>query len=154
MHKRGAASLRTGTEKYWLIKYITLRDFTVSKGDKFMVYWVTVSDYSISLFTSSLKVKVPKWKQTLRAKYHIIKMVVYVQTFVQINILFHNYIKEYYLRSTGVSTQNNNTLSNVSPKNTCELPIIFHFLISVSWTLNYVLRNITEFIGVAVCRKK
>jgi len=42
MHKRGAALLRTGTEKYWLITYITLRDFTLCKGvhmqDKFTVY--------------------------------------------------------------------------------------------------------------------
>jgi len=46
MHKRGAASLRSGTEEYWLITYITPRAFTLSKGvymqDKFMVYWFVV----------------------------------------------------------------------------------------------------------------
>jgi hypothetical protein len=34
---------------------------------------------------------------------------------VQIIILFQNYIKEYYLKSTGFSIQNNNTFSKVSP---------------------------------------
>jgi len=67
------------------------------------------SDYSLSLFTSPLKIKVAKWKQTLSANYHVIKIDVYVQTVVQIIILFQNYIKDYYLKSTGFSTQNNNT---------------------------------------------
>jgi len=35
--------------------------------------------------------KVAKWKQTFSATYHIIKMVVYVQTVVQIIILFQTY---------------------------------------------------------------
>jgi hypothetical protein len=62
------------------------------------------SDYSLSLFTLTLKIKVAKWKQTLSATYHVIKMVVYVQTFVQIITLFQTYIKEYCLKSTRFST--------------------------------------------------
>jgi hypothetical protein len=135
MHKRGAALLRTGTEKYWLITYINLRDFTLCKGihmqDKFMVYWFR--GILIIVYRSLLhhwRLKWQTWKQILSATCHVIKMVVYGQTVIQSMMLFRNYIKEYYLKSMGFSTHHNNTFWNVSPYNNCELPIIFRYLIS------------------------
>jgi len=97
MHKRGAASLRTGTEGYWFRTYITPRAFYSIQGKTYatLSLWsidLWYSDYSLSLFTSPSKIKVPKWKQTHSATYHVIKMVVYVKTIVQIIILFQNYI--------------------------------------------------------------
>jgi len=72
---------------------------------KFIGPCIVIYFYRILLFTSPLKIKMAKWKQPFSAKYYVIKTVVYVKTFVQIIILFQNYIKEHYLKSTRFSTQ-------------------------------------------------